>query len=592
MFSLAKKINIHLFNSIRNYHGLTGGQIIYRKLLDNNVKDAFIYSGGAVMPIIDAFYKGSINYFVNSHEQSCGHAATGYAKTTNQTGVAIVTSGPGLTNMLTPILDANNDSTPLIVLSGQVPRKAIGTDAFQEAPAVELTKPATKWSYQIQNIEEIPRVLDKAFFIANDKKKGAVHIDIPKDISSSYLDREYESFIPPKDEKVNINESELKLAAKIINKSKKPVLYIGQGCNNCYQLVRLLASKGNIPVSTTIHANGVYDERDSLSLRWCGMHGSPISNYSIQESDCIIAIGSRFDDRTTGELEKYAPKAIEAGRNKTGGIIHVNIEESEINKVLNTDYNFNCDASYFINKILPYIEFNKRTEWLKIIKDRKEKYPFTYTESDDSNLNLEKVLEVMNKKTINRDCIFTTGVGNHQMQTYQYIYSKFPKKIISSGSLGVMGAGLPYAIGAQIANPNKLVIDVDGDSSFNMTMNELKTISQYNLPIKIAIMNNSAQMMVTTWERLFFNERYTATIYDSNPSYVDLAKSFKINSIKCDNNDNLEDKIEEFINSDGPMLCEFKIKRDMCLPLVAPGKALDEMILNNENTKLSGMAPS
>ena len=592
MFSLAKKINIHLFNSIRNYHGLTGGQIIYRKLLDNNVKDAFIYSGGAVMPIIDAFYKGSINYFVNSHEQSCGHAATGYAKTTNKTGVAIVTSGPGLTNMLTPILDANNDSTPLIVLSGQVPRKAIGTDAFQEAPAVELTKPATKWSYQIQNIEEIPRVLDKAFFIANDKKKGAVHIDIPKDISSSYLDREYESFIPPEDEKVNINESELKLAAKIINKSKKPVLYIGQGCNNCYQLVRLLASKGNIPVSTTIHANGVYDERDSLSLRWCGMHGSPISNYSIQESDCIIAIGSRFDDRTTGELEKYAPKAIEAGRNKTGGIIHVNIEESEINKVLNTDYNFNCDASYFINKILPYIEFNKRSEWIKIIKDRKEKYPFTYTESDDSNLNLEKVLEVMNKKTINRDCIFTTGVGNHQMQTYQYIYSKFPKKIISSGSLGVMGAGLPYAIGAQIANPNKLVIDVDGDSSFNMTMNELKTISQYNLPIKIAIMNNSAQMMVTTWERLFFNERYTATIYDSNPSYVDLAKSFKINSIKCDNNDNLEDKIEEFINSDGPMLCEFKIKRDMCLPLVAPGKALDEMILNNENTKLSGMAPS
>jgi len=581
-----------IFRFSRNYQGLSGGQIIYQKLLDNNVKDTFVYSGGAVMPIIDAFYKGKINYFVNSHEQSCGHAATGYAKTTNQTGVAIVTSGPGLTNMITPILDANNDSTPLIVLSGQVPRKAIGSDAFQEAPAVDLTKPATKWSYQIQNIEEIPYVLDKAFFIANDKKKGAVHIDIPKDISSSYLEGEYEQFIPNKDEQVNISESKIKLAAEMINNSKKPILYIGQGCNNSYQLLRLLASKANIPVSTTIHANGVYDEREFLSLRWCGMHGSPVSNYSIQESDCIIAIGSRFDDRTTGELRKYAPKAIEAGKNKTGGIIHVNIEESEINKVINTDYNFNCDSSYFINKILPFIKYNERSEWMTIIKDKKEKYPFTYTESNDSNLNLEKVLEVINEKTIDKDCIFTTGVGNHQMQTYQYIYSKFPKKIISSGSLGVMGAGLPYAVGAQIANPNKLVIDIDGDSSFNMTMNELKTISQYKLPIKIAVMNNSAQMMVTTWERLFFNERYTATLYDSNPSYVDLAKSFNIKSMKCDNNDNLENKIDEFINSDGPILCEFKIKRDMCLPLVAPGKGLDEMILCNNQLKLSGMAPS
>ena len=592
MISLTKRVKILAIKSIRNYNGLTGGQIIYKKLLENNVKDTFLYSGGAVMPIVDALYKGDINYYINAHEQSCGHAATGYAKTTQKTGVAIVTSGPGITNMITPILDSTNDSTPMIVLSGQVPKKAIGSDAFQEAPAIELTRPATKWSYQLQSVNEIPKIIDKAFYIANDRKKGAVHIDVPKDISSAILNGNYEIFNPPSKNTCSINTNKLKIVAELINNSKKPILYVGQGCNESYTALRDFAKKANIPVTTTIHANGVYNEYEFLSLRWCGMHGSPVSNYSIQEADCIIAIGSRFDDRTTGELEKYAPKALEASRNKTGGIIHINIEESEINKVLNTDYNFNCDCSEFLEAIVPFIKYNKRLEWIKILEKRKNQYPFTYTKSNNEELNLERVLEVLNLKTKNLDCIYTTGVGNHQMQTYQYIHSEKPKKIISSGSLGVMGAGLPYAIGAQIANPHKLVIDIDGDSSFNMTMNELKTIYQYNLPIKIAVMNNSAQMMVTTWERLFFQERYTATLYDSNPSYDILAKSFNIKSMKCDNNDNLENKIDEFISYEGPILCEFKIKRDMCLPLVAPGKGLDEMIMTNDSISLNGMAPS
>lgn len=574
---------------------VSGGKIVYNSLIRNGVKDAFIYSGGSVMPIIDHLYKGRINYYVNSHEQNCGHAATGYSKSSGKTGVSIVTSGPGVTNSITPLLDATNDSTPFILISGQVPLSAKGTNAFQEAPAVELTQHVTKWSYQVKNIEEIPYIMDKAFFIANDKKCGSVHIDIPKCVSSSTILEPSVEFNNKDSETADIDENLINQATQKINESNKPIIIVGQGAKKSYLNLRKFAILGNIPVTSTIHGCGIFNENHQLSMRWCGMHGSAAANYLIQESDCIIAIGSRFDDRTTGLLSEYAPLA-----KKNEAIIHVNINHEEINSVLDTNYNFPVDSNVFLKNVIPLIKFKERSVWSNRTNELKLNHPFFIPTVKNNELYMENVLSEINDQTNTRkDLIFTTGVGNHQMQTYQFIKSNYPGKILSSGSLGVMGVGLPYAIGAQIANPRKTIICIDGDSSFNMTLTDLKTIVENNLPIKIAVMNNSSQMMVTVWEKLFFDERYTATINKQNPDFTQIANAYGIKTLKCDKNSDLPSAIELFLKYDkGPILCEFIIEPGICLPLVGPGKALNDMILpenyynENKNITLNGMAPS
>lgn len=580
----------------------TGGEMIYEKLLENNVKDLFVFSGGSVMPIIDPLYDGDIKYYVNSHEQNCGHAATGYAKSSNKTGVCLVTSGPGITNMITPMLDATNDSTPLVVISGQVPKHAVGTNAFQEAPAIELSRNVTKWSYQIKNHEEISDVLDEAFLIANSGKKGSVHIDVPKCLSSSLANVELIVKQKKKDtyehisyDNSNPREYELKnnitSIVKVLEQSKKPIIYLGQGCKDSVNELRNFAITNKIPVTGTIHAKGIFDDHNELSLEWCGMHGHAAANFALQEADCIIALGSRFDDRTTGSISEYAPVA-----RKNKAIIHVNIEASEFNKALTTNYNVHGTCKDFLEAISKAMFRNfitkefyeKHIPWLHRIKELKDKYPFDLKNSSPFSKNeayhMEEVINQLYLKTLYKDVIFTTGVGNHQMQSYQFIKAQYPNKILSSGSLGVMGSGLPYAIGAQIANPEKMIINIDGDSSFNMTMSDMKTIVENDLPVKIAIMNNESQMMVTIWEKLYFNERYTATINERNPDYIALAESFGMKAMSCEGKDDLLVKIEEFIDHKGPILCEFKIKKDICLPLVGPGKALDDMILPGEVT--------
>jgi acetolactate synthase I/II/III large subunit len=616
---------IHYFKKLRinsqsiiflRYHSSNknfGKKIFHKALIKNNVDTVFGISGGSIMPLIDSFYDSKIKLIVNSNEQCVGHSATGYSKTSNKVGIAIVTSGPGITNMITPLLDATNDSTPLIVFSGQVPLSAQGTNAFQEAPAVDLTKHVTKWSYQITDINEMPYVIDEAFNIATEGKCGAVHIDIPKCISYQKADSNEKNFyIERKKIMYNIKKSigygydydynnelkkrnhyknyitsyddinyDYKKIGDLINNSKKPLFYIGQGCKKSSELLTRMALFANIPVTTTIHGNGIFDETNELSLRWCGMHGYAPANYALQEADLIIAIGSRFDDRTTGSLDKYAPEAVKASKKGKGGIIHCNINPHELDFVVKSDYNFCMDSGEFIKKILPFIRVRDRYEWKIYLNNLKEQFPFKMKQSK-SKLHIEHVLSKLNKKTQDKDVIFTTGVGNHQMQTYQFIESQYPGKIISSGSLGVMGAGLPYAIGAKLANPDKMVICVDGDGSFNMTLNDLKTIAEYNIPVKIAIMNNNAQMMVTIWEKLFFDDRYTATISEKNPNYVKLADSFGIKSICCSDPKYLNEQLDYFLDFEGPILMEFKIERDICLPLVKPGCALDDMILPGE----------
>ena len=588
---------------------IKASDIFYECLIKHNVTDAFIYSGGSIMPWIDTLYKNKINYFINSHEQNCGHSLTGYSKSMmnhKKKAIVMTTSGPGFTNLITPMLDAKNDSTPAVFITGQVPLSAVGTNAFQEAPSIELSKYVTKYSEQIKCILDIEYIFDKAFYYAYNGKMGSVHIDIPKCIASSSINRDdYQKFkrtykVSPNILGNLINKLDVNHINKIpsiIDNSEKPIIYLGQGCSEDYILLREFAIKTNIPVVSTIHGCGIFDEEHSLSLQWCGMHGNAAANYALQEADCIIALGSRFDDRTTGLVEKYAPKCFEAYKKGIGGIIHVNIEKDEIRKVVKSHYNFNMSCKKWLHQILPNVTFKNRDEWIHFINKLKHKHTFI-NKKKPNTLFMENVLNTVYNKTkhLNNNVIFTTGVGNHQMQAYQYIKSQFPKKILSSGSLGVMGAGLPYGIGAQIANPEKMVIVIDGDSSFNMTLTDMKTIVENDLPIKIAIMNNDAQMMVNIWEKLFFNERYTATINERNPDFTKLAESYGIKGIRCDKIEDLDNTIDEFINYPKAILCEFKIEKDICLPLVGPGKALDDMILHeNYNEKIkntSGLAPS
>lgn len=574
--------SVFMINNIkkfRNYHNFSGSKIIYNKFLEKKVKDVFIYTGGAIMPLIDTFYDGTINYFLNTHEQSGGHAATGYAKSSGMPGISIVTSGPGITNSITPLTDATNDSTPLIVFSGNVPLNVMGTNAFQECPAVEITKPVTKWSYCIKDVQEIPDVIDEAFKVSMHGKKGSVHIDLPKcvlvskygDTNKRYKFNKLEDHLTM-DYEVYNND----YITYLINNSKRPVLLVGQGCNDYPESLRNFAISGNIPVTTTIHAMGIFDEVNKLSLDFLGMHGSVYSNYAIQNADLIIAIGTRFDDRITGNIQKYAPKAFEAFKNGIGGIIHVNKNKNEIGNIINSHFNFNVDCGDFLDSIR--LEHVDRSEWFKIINKWKTENPFKYN-IEQTTMSTQEVISGINNFLLDKEnYIITTGVGNHQMMSAQFIKWRHPKSFISSGSLGVMGVGLPYAIGCQIANPDKLVIDIDGDGSFNHTLAELKTVQNYNLPIKIAIMNDTNFSMVRAWEKLFFNEQYTATNLNKNPDYVTLAESFGIKGIKCDNRDNLNQTIEYFLNYDKAILCEFIVEPNLCLPLVSPGAALDDII--------------
>ena len=377
----------------------------------------------------------------------------------------------------------------------------------------------------------------------------------------------------------NINNEKLIEISKVINKSKKPIFYIGKGCINAYKELRYCAKEFNIPVTTTLHGMGIFDEEDDLSCEMVGMHGLYAANHAIQQSDCIICIGARFDDRTTGNLEYYAPEAKKAFKENRGGIIHCNIESSEIKSVVNSNYNINCDSKDFLEILSKKLEVKKRDDWINTIKIWKNKFPFTYTKS--KNLKAQQVIEELNNQIKNqKDYIFTTGVGNHQMWACQFIKWKYPQRIISSGSLGVMGAGLPYAVGSQIANPDKKVILIDGDSSFNMTLTDLKTVKEHNLPIKMIILNDGNQNMVRVWEQLFFENRITATQNLNNPNYVNLAQSYGIKSFLCDSPNNLKSSIKKILDLREPILCEFKVKSDKCFPLNPPGTALDNLILN------------
>jgi len=586
--------------SVAGSRMLSGGEVIFNLLEEHGIDTVFGYSGGAVLPLIDAFHGKGIKWIQSAHEQCSGHSATAYAKSTGKFGVCIVTSGPGITNLVTPLQDALSDGVPLIVFSGQVPTGAMGTDAFQECPATEITRPCTKWSYVCLDFNQLPWAVNEAFRIATSGRPGPVHIDLPKDIVSMKMqvpDAVFRKSAPTAvDGPPMLDMALIDKAVQMLNKAKRPIFYVGQGANHCPEILTAIAKKANVPVTTTLHAMGVFDERDPLSLHMLGMHGAAYANFAIQNADCIVAIGSRFDDRTTGVVNKYAPKARAAEADGTGGIIHINIDRTTFGKVVKATIPIWADSEHALTAMEPGIETEdtaSREAWVKQCQDWKEQYAFGYVKAPGGRIKTQQVIEATNdflQKSgwmDSKDVFFCTGVGNHQMMSCQFIRWNRPRQMITSGSLGVMGAGLPFSVGVQVANPKALTILIDGDGSFGMTNMDLQTVVRYNLPVKIAIMNDARQQMVWIWQRLFFDGRHIS-VDNVNPDFVKLAQAWGMEAAMCDNEADLPAAVEKWLNFDGPMLMDFRVVPDICLPMVAPGKALDEMILLEDREAIFG----
>lgn len=711
---------------LSKYKGQTGASIIYSKLVEHGVDVVNGYSGGAVLPLLDQFHEAHprheqkeppIRWITNSNEGSSGYIAEGYAKSSfsssstksgsegkQAAGVVVATSGPGLTNLITPLQDAICDGVPMVVMCGQAATTA-PPDAFQQAPAIDLTRPCTKWCYQIKSSAELPFVLDYAFFISRHGRPGPVFIDLPKDLQNQILDDElidgfvsstpvkgdqddvdgFARFVPryeggdivqehvmhlgdvdmgilfkvsendieqitdvdlggeegvfqmdhhPSDMVFKDNgdeESDSKIMdgfevdsdltkelLETIYKAKKPIIVAGNGCNDCAEGLKEFAEAMNIPVATTLHALGCFDERHDLALNMLGMHGHPTPNYMIQDADLVLCIGSRFDDRITGRVTDFIPEARKAADEGRGGIVHVDIRLSENAKQVKPTFFVHSTAKKFLSTMMSQAALNPsegsddRTEWLARMKTLQADFPvkiptfpieeITGKDSDGNALtatrtrmSAQSVVSELNKQLLDADvmdnCLFSTGVGIHQMVTAQLITWTQPRQMITSGSLGTMGVALGFIIGCKLANGEKMCIAVDGDGSFNMTFTELKTVAEQKIPVKILILDNESQMMVEYWQRLFHAERYLAVTNTVNPNYGKLADAFGIKNLYADSQEDLPEIMRKFLfeDPDEPVVLHARIERTPCLPLVAPGKPLQEMIL--EDTVYEGLDP-
>jgi len=552
---------------------MTGARALIECLYREGVDTIFGYPGGVLLPIYDALYDSDIRHVLVRHEQAAAHAAEGYARATGKTGVCIATSGPGATNLVTGIANAYMDSIPMVAFTGQVPSSLIGNDAFQEANITGITMPITKHNYLVQDAKELPRIIKEAFHIASTGRPGPVLVDLPKDITTE----EIEFYYPDKVELRGYNPTyrgniqQIKKAAAEIRKSENPVIYAGGGVisSDAAGELKELAEKIQAPVTTTLTGMGGFPGNHSLFIGMPGMHGSKYANYAIQESDLIIAVGVRFDDRVTGKLKSFAANA---------KIIHIDIDPAEISKNVKVDIPIVGDAKWILSHLLKYAEKSQSEEWLKKIEYWKKQYPLHYIEpATGDGIKPQYIIEQI--KEACEDAIIVTEVGQHQMWAAQYFRYKEPRTFISSGGLGTMGYGFPASIGAKLGKPDKVVFDISGDGSFQMNSQELATVVQENVPVIIAIFNNGYLGMVRQWQELFFDRRYSSTCIQDSVDFVKLAEAYGALGLRATKRDEVRPAIEEAIKSGRPTVIDFVVEcEENVSPMVPAGAAINEIL--------------
>ena len=560
---------------------ITGADALMDSLKIHGVKVIFGYPGGAILPIYDAVHKaekeGWLKHYMVRHEQGGSHAADGYARSTGSVGVCFGTSGPGATNLVTGIATAQMDSVPLVVVTGQVPRPAIGTDAFQETDIFGITLPIVKHSWVIRDPADIAKVVSEAFFIASSGRPGPVLIDIPKDVGQEFFN--YERVLPgeiiPNGFKRigEINDCDIKKSIQLIEESERPLLYVGGGAisSEAHDAIAILANNYKIPVTTTLMGKGAFNEQDKLSVGMLGMHGTAYANFAVTECDLLIAIGARFDDRVTGKLDTFAP---------TAKVIHIDIDPAEVNKNRRVDVAIVSDVSKAVCKInekfLNDKTSTKTKKWLEKIDSWKNKHPLFIPPKKGEIYPQEVLLKI---RDLSPEAYITTDVGQHQMWAAQYLRNA-PRKWISSAGLGTMGFGLPAAIGVKTALPNEDVICIAGDASVLMNIQELGTLSQYGLNVKLVIINNRWQGMVRQWQESFYNERYSSSDMScGEPDFVKLAESFGLRGYIISERKQLENEFESALKFSGPALINILVRRgENCYPMVPPGKSNAQMV--------------
>jgi acetolactate synthase-1/2/3 large subunit len=577
----------------------SGAEIVFKCLKDQNVEFIFGYPGGAVLPIYDELKNHpSIKHILVRHEQGAGHAAEGYARSSGRPGVVLVTSGPGATNVVTALTDAYMDSVPLVCISGQVPTHLIGTDAFQECDTTGITRPCTKHNWLVKDINDLPRIMHEAFKVATTGRPGPVLVDIPKDVQ--FAKAKYTK--PKKEKKLNekvlnrFNQKNIDELIDLMSKASKPVFYTGGGVINsgpkASELLRELVSLTGFPITSTLQGLGAYPGDDSQFLGMLGMHGTYEANNAMHDCDLLINIGARFDDRITGKIDEFSPKSKK---------VHIDIDPSSINKIVKVDLAIVGDVSDVIksitktlkNKNLNLEQSNKQkiSKWWQQIQKWRTKDSLNFVNSS-TIIKPQHAVQRLYELTKDQDTYITTEVGQHQMWAAQHYKFNKPNRWMTSGGLGTMGYGLPAAVGVQVAHPKKLVVDIAGEASILMTMQEISTAVQYNLPIKIFILNNQYMGMVRQWQELLHEKNYTESYSEALPDFVKLAEAYGCVGIRAKKPDELDEKIQEMIDIDRPVIFDCHVDQDEnCFPMIPSGKPHNQMLLgpkDQEKNKITG----
>lgn len=557
----------------------TGAEAVIQSLKAEGVKTIFGYPGGAIMPIYDALFDHleEVNHVLTRHEQGAIHAAQGYARTSGKTGVVFATSGPGATNLITGLADALIDSTPLVCITGQVASHLLGTDAFQETDVMGISMPVTKWNCQVTKAADIAPALAKAFYIASSGRPGPVLVDITKDAQFEKLDFSYEkctavrSFQP----KPKLNADQLQAASKLLNEAKKPLMIVGQGImlSNAEDELLVFAEKTGVPVASTLLGLGVFPANHPQFVGMVGMHGNYAPNVKSNECDVLLAVGMRFDDRVTGDVSRYAKQA---------KVVHIDIDAAEINKIIKADAPVLADAKEALAFLTDWVEKQNHQSWLDEFHQAKENELQVLSKNRNKDfsdeLRMDLVIDLLSQKT-NGNAVVVTDVGQHQMMAAQFYQYNQTKSNVTSGGLGTMGFALPAAIGAKMANPGKQVIAIIGDGGFQMTLQELGTIMQNNIGVKIIILNNGYLGMVRQWQQMFFEKRYSFTNIQS-PDFVALAASYNIKGVKVEKQEDLSKALDQLLNTENAFLLEVKVaKEDNVFPMVPTGASVAEIRL-------------